>query len=209
MAESVLIMEFHEKIQELRKKKGLTQEELAAKLYVSRTAISKWESGRGYPSIDSLKTLAEFFSVTVDDLLSGEELLTAAEEMQLQRERSFCSLVFGLLDLCAVLLLFLPLFAQRTADAVSSVSLLNVSGLQLYVKGLFMASILSLSLFGVLTLVLRLCHASFWVKRRYQISLGLSVVAGLLLTLCLQPYPAVLIFSLLGIKLLILFAKRR
>ena len=45
-------MEFNEKIQELRKQKGLTQEELAEKLYVSRTAISKWESGRGYPRID-------------------------------------------------------------------------------------------------------------------------------------------------------------
>ena len=46
-------MEFHEKLQELRKQKGLTQEELAESLYVSRTAISKWESGRGYPNIDS------------------------------------------------------------------------------------------------------------------------------------------------------------
>ena len=42
-------MEFYEKLQELRKSRGLTQEELAEMLYVSRTAISKWESGRGYP----------------------------------------------------------------------------------------------------------------------------------------------------------------
>ena len=48
-------MEFREKLQELRKQRGLTQEELAEKLFVSRTAISKWESGRGYPNIDSLK----------------------------------------------------------------------------------------------------------------------------------------------------------
>ena len=39
-------MEFHEKLQQLRKQRGLTQEDLAAQLYVSRTAVSKWESGR-------------------------------------------------------------------------------------------------------------------------------------------------------------------
>lgn len=41
-------MEFHEKLQKLRSDEGLTQEELAEKLFVSRTAVSKWESGRGY-----------------------------------------------------------------------------------------------------------------------------------------------------------------
>ena len=62
-------MEFNEKLQELRKQKGLTQEALAEALFVSRTAVSKWESGRGYPNIDSLKGIAKFFGVTVDELL--------------------------------------------------------------------------------------------------------------------------------------------
>ena len=73
-------MELNEKLQELRKQKGFTQEELAEILFVSRTAISKWESSRGYPNIDSLKAIAKFFGVTVDELLSGDELLTIAEE---------------------------------------------------------------------------------------------------------------------------------
>ena len=73
-------MEFNEKLQELRKSKGLTQEELAEKLFVSRTAISKWESGRGYPSIDSLKEISRYFSVTIDELICPEEILSAAEE---------------------------------------------------------------------------------------------------------------------------------
>ena len=54
-------MEFNEKLQELRKNKGLTQEELAQILYVSRTAISKWESGRGFPNIESLKSISKYF----------------------------------------------------------------------------------------------------------------------------------------------------
>ena len=65
-------MEFHEKLQELRKSRGLTQEELAEALFVSRTAISKWESGRGYPSIDSLKEISSYFSVSIDDCVGGQ-----------------------------------------------------------------------------------------------------------------------------------------
>jgi len=72
-------MDFKEKLQQLRKQRNLTQEELANELYVSRTAISKWESGRGYPSLDSLRAISKLFSVSIDDLLSGEELITAAE----------------------------------------------------------------------------------------------------------------------------------
>ena len=98
LTESVCTMEFHEKLQELRKRKGLTQEELAERLYVSRSAVSKWESGRGYPNIDSLKAIATLFSVTIDDLLSGDEVLTIAEEGYRQKETQFRSMVFGLLD---------------------------------------------------------------------------------------------------------------
>ena len=54
-------MELHEKLQALRKQKGMTQEELASKLFVSRTAVSKWESGRGYPEIESLKRISAEF----------------------------------------------------------------------------------------------------------------------------------------------------
>ena len=52
-------MEFNEKLQQLRTGKNLTQEQLAEQLYVSRTAISKWESGKGYPNIESLKCISK------------------------------------------------------------------------------------------------------------------------------------------------------
>lgn len=73
-------MEFNEKLQLLRKQNNMTQEQLAEKLYVSRTAVSKWESGKGYPNIESLKSISRLFSVTIDDLLSGEELISLAAD---------------------------------------------------------------------------------------------------------------------------------
>ena len=91
-------MEFNEKLQELRKKHGLTQEELAESLYVSRTAISKWESGRGYPNIESLKDISEFFSVSIDDLLSGEKLISIAENENKSNIQNICDLLFGIID---------------------------------------------------------------------------------------------------------------
>ena len=72
-----------------RKLKNMSQEALAEQLQVSRQAISKWESGRGYPNIDSLRAIAKFFSVTVDDLLSSDEVLIIAEADSKQKEKYF------------------------------------------------------------------------------------------------------------------------
>lgn len=65
-------MKLNEKIKELRKKKGLTQEQLASELNVSRQAITKWESGEGSPDIENLKNIALFFHVSVDYLIGNK-----------------------------------------------------------------------------------------------------------------------------------------
>lgn len=59
-----LEMIFSEKLQLIRKNKGLTQEELAEKLSVSRQAVAKWESGQGYPEITNLIQISNLFHVT-------------------------------------------------------------------------------------------------------------------------------------------------
>ena len=65
-------MDLSEKLQKLRKENNLTQEELAQKLFVSRTAISKWETGRGMPSMESLQLISKYFDISLDLLLSNE-----------------------------------------------------------------------------------------------------------------------------------------
>ena len=59
-------------IAELRKKQGLTQQQLADKLNLSNKTISKWESGSGSPDISNLPVLAEALEISVDELLNGE-----------------------------------------------------------------------------------------------------------------------------------------
>ena len=192
-------MEFSEKLQTLRKQKGITQEQLAKALYVSRTAISKWESGRGYPNIDSLREIAKFFSVTVDQLLSGEEVLTIAREDQKRKESYFRDLVFGLLDLSLVIFLFLPIFGQKVNDAVQEVSLLALAGISSYVKIAYFAVVIATVLVGILTLALQNC-GGIWAQLKSKLSLALSVVGVLLFILSRQPYAAALVFVFLTIK---------
>ena len=122
-------MELSEKLQELRKEKGLTQEELAEALFVSRTAISKWESGRGVPNIESLKAISKFFSVSIDELLSGEEILKIADEDNKQKEKHTSDLVFGLLDCSLIMFLFLPFFGQKGDEIIKEVWLRKPCGM--------------------------------------------------------------------------------
>jgi len=197
-------MEFNEKLQALRKQKGLTQEELAQALYVSRTAISKWESGRGYPGIDSLKAVAAFFSVTVDELLSGGEVLTIAEEDLRHREDCLRDLVFGLLDCSAALFLFLPLFGQKADGLVAAVSLLSLTQIEPYLKGLYFTALLAMAGLGMLTLALQACRRPVWTKHKRRLSLLLNGAGALLFIISRQPYGAALLFLFLAVKVLLL-----
>ncbi len=109
-------MEFCEKLQELRKNMTMTQEELAEALYVSRTAISKWESGRGYPSIDSLKEISRFFGVTIDELICADEMVSMAENEKREYIHRYVSLICSILDIFYALLLFIPMFGNGIRD---------------------------------------------------------------------------------------------
>ena len=201
-------MEFNEKIQELRKQKGLTQEELAEKLYVSRTAISKWESGRGYPNIESLKAIAKFFSVTVDELLSTDEVLTIAEEDNKRKEKRFRDLIYGLLDLSIAMLLFLPFFAEKTDETIQSVSLITLGCVQPYLKITYHVAVIAMTVMGILTLALQNCQAMAWVKSKTTVSLTLGAILVLLFMISSQPYAAVFAFVLLTIKALMLIKRQ-
>lgn len=201
-------MELGEKLQELRKQRGLTQEELAAALFVSRTAISKWESGRGYPSIDSLRAISRFFSVSIDNLLSTDEVLAIAGEDCEQQKRRYFSLSYGLLDCGAAMLLFLPLFGQAAEGVVREVPLLALTGVSPWLKAVFIALVTATALLGVAALALQSVSHSLWTRCRTGLSLLLSSAGVLLFILTRQPYAAVLLFAFLAAKAWLLLKER-
>lgn len=201
-------MEFNEKLQQLRKRKGITQEELAQALYVSRAAVSKWESGRGWPNIDSLKAIARFYEVTIDELLSGEELLTIAEEDSRQKGKDSRRLLFGLMDCGGILLFFLPLFGSRGAGGVDAVSLFSLSAVSSWLVTVYEILVTAMIGAGILTLALRDHHDTIWTRNRERVSCILNGVGALLFTVSLQPYAAAFLFLFLAIKAQILMKWR-
>lgn len=191
-------MEFNEKLQQLRKQQDLTQEELAEALFVSRTAVSKWESGRGYPNIDSLKAIAKFFGVTVDELISSEQVLTIAQENQKEKDRHNRNLVFGLLDLSFALFLFLPLFGQKTDGGAEAVSLLRLAQISGYLKVAYCVIVVG----GILWGIWNLATQNRYSKYKTLISVLLTAIGTLLFIVSRQPTGATLLLVFLAVKVL-------
>lgn len=75
----VFIMTFGQKLKEARKEAGLSQEQFAEKMSVSRSAVAKWESDKGMPDVNNLKVMAQLLGVSVDYLLDEDEKLSFNE----------------------------------------------------------------------------------------------------------------------------------
>lgn len=201
-------MEFNDKLQQLRKQKNFTQEELAEALYVSRTAISKWESGRGYPSIDSLKAISKLFSVSIDELLSGEELISLAETESKEKAENFSDMVFGILDCTMVLLFFLPFFGQKGDSMIYTVPLIALTDTPAYIQIPYIVLVSLTVVFGIAILAFQNFHNRIWVKNKLLVSLILSILSVLIFIITGQPYVAVFVFCLLIIKDVLLMKQR-
>ena len=192
-------MEFNEKLQELRKSKSLTQEELAEALFVSRTAISKWEQGRGYPSIDSLKEISRFFSVSIDDLICSEEIISAAADEKKECVKKYISLICNTLDIFLALLLFLPVFGNGTDHPVS-VSLYAITGLSTWIKTVFAALISLAVLNGICGVIINHFDKPVWNRHRLMTGMVLSVACVAVFILTRQPYAGIICLAVLVVK---------
>jgi len=194
-------MEFHEKLQKLRKAKGMTQEELAEILYVSRTAISKWESGRGYPSLDSLKEISKFFTISIDDLLSCDTLLSIAEKDNKYKMNKIYDLIHGVTDLFALALIVLPLYPQAVEGYVYAVNLIvyttNTS------QYLYWAIYIAFIILGGANIFLLKHKKDKQTELVSDISMGMNVLALIFLVVSRETYAAVIMIVMLIVKVIL------
>lgn len=126
-----------ERINLLRKKMGLSQEELANKIGVSRQAVSKWESGQSMPDLDKIIALSELFGVSTDYILKGTEDVSK-DERSLTDENAKKIMISGAI-IFALLTLMIAFSLNRFRD--DEIFMLSIGG---GVVGYFAGYILSL-----------------------------------------------------------------
>ncbi len=116
-------MEFSEKLKELRNTKGISQARLADDIHISRSAVAKWENGLGLPNDESLKMLADYFGVTVDELIrdkADEEILVSKNKTIDQQKKALIGFALG----CAVGLFILAfVFIEHLRDVLELLGL--------------------------------------------------------------------------------------
>ena len=197
-------MEFNKKLQQLRKEKALTQEQLAEELFVSRTAISKWESGKGYPNIESLKSISKLFSVSIDNLLSGEELISLAAYENRSNINKVLGLIFGVLDLMALAFPFLPLYGQLEGEHIRSVNLFALNDISPITRTVYFILLILMAVLGIIELIVLSYGSDKWLNINKTCAILLQAFAILCFIATRQPYVASLLFMFFMIKVVLL-----
>ena len=199
-------MEFGEKLQELRKNRSMTQEELAEALFVSRTAISKWESGRGYPSIDSLKEISRYFGVTIDELICADEMVSVAENEKREYIDRYVSLVCSVLDIFYALLLFIPMFGNGASS--ETVSMMALTGINPSVRIAFFVITGIVILNGIAGVVIANFNKEVWNRHRIVTGIAMSILAVIVFMAARQPYAGIVCFMFLVIKCILIIRRK-
>lgn len=200
-------MEFNEKLQQLRVQKNLTQEQLADKLYVSRTAISKWESGKGYPNIESLKGISKFFSVSIDELLSGEELITLAKTENCSNIKKIYSVLLAIIDVIVILLIILPLYGNITEGYIYSVNLLEFTSTTTINLAIYWIVFITIIGLGIAKFIFIHFDKELGGSIITRSSVVLNIVAICFFAAAREPYVTTLLFLFFLIKIF-LFIKQ-
>ena len=128
-------MNMADRIQHLRKSKGISQEELADKVGVSRQAVSKWESEQSTPDIEKVILLSDFFDVTTDYLLKGIE--PVSENITKKSDARIFSLVGSVFNFIGLVVAIMIWKEKQTSFSVAVGLSLMAVGVMIFVIGQF------------------------------------------------------------------------
>lgn len=173
-------MNIADRIQSLRKIKGVSQEELADKIGVTRQAVSKWESEQSIPDMEKVILLSDYFEVTTDYLLKGIE--TIKENKKQKNIGAIFNIVATTLTFIGALIaIFLWIGRQRTG--------IVVAGIVFIILGIMIFAVGQSQLEGR-EKTLRMCQ--FWKINVWWIAfLGLSLVYNILVAQMIAPFPMI------------------
>ena len=132
----VIGMNIADRIQHLRKTKGISQEELADKIGVSRQAVSKWESEQSLPDVERIVLMSDYFEVTTDYLLKGIDMI--AEEGVPAKEKPNASVIAiagTAFTLLGIIISALMWYEQQTGTATALGLIFTVMGCMIYAIG--------------------------------------------------------------------------
>lgn len=202
-------MEFGEKLQQLRKDNSMTQEQLAEKLFVSRTAVSKWESCKGYPGIDSLKNISKIFSVSIDDLLSGEELVSLAQEENRENINNMSYMIMGIIDLMAVLYIILPLYGKTIDGYIYSVNLFNFDESITQVLFIYWIVFILMIITGAMEIIFHNLHREKLCVYGMKFSLFLHGLMVMFFAATREPYVTMFLFLFFAVKIFLLLKYKK
>lgn len=119
-----------EKLYKLRKNSGLSQEQLAEKLSVSRQAISKWESGTAVPESEKLVTISNYFGVSVDYLLKDEEEKVIGTDCNVEEKpKMIAGIIICIAGIVSMIIWgLLSIFSPEASDQMSESSMITIDG---------------------------------------------------------------------------------
>ena len=119
-----------EKLYKLRKNSGLSQEQLAEKLNVSRQAISKWESGTAVPESEKLVTISTYFGVSVDYLLKDEEeKLIGTDSSVEEKPKMIAGIIICIAGIISMIIWgLLSIFSPEASNQMSESSMITIDG---------------------------------------------------------------------------------
>lgn len=202
-------LEFSEKLQKLRKQKDLTQEQLAEQLFVSRTAISKWESGKGYPNIESLKSISKLFEVSIDQLLSGDEIINIATTENHSNMNKVFGYIYAMFDIMAVVFIFLPLYGKRVGNHIGMVNLLEHDSIPLWMYVSYWMIFISIIGLGIIQLLFSHFEKEKGRRNCLKVSFIAHSLAIILFAAAREPYVNALLFLFFTIKVLTLLKEKK